>query len=157
MTLKSDRFYMERAIQLAYEAKASGDTPFGSLLVDDKGNILMEDRNTQIIENDITAHPELKIAKRAAAKYDVNFLKKCSMYNSAEPCTMCTGAIYWSGIGRIVFGISKKRLHEINNSEGSIKYSIHEMLDNSSKTFEVVGAMVDMQEEVEGPHKQNSI
>lgn len=153
MTLKNDRFYMERAIQLAHEAKDSGDTPFGSLLVDDKGNILMEDRNTQIIDNDITAHPELKIAKRAAAQYDAAFLKNCTMYNSAEPCTMCTGAIYWSGIGRIVFGISKKRLHEITNSDGSIQYNIHDMLGNSGKEFDVVGPMEDMQDEVEAPHK----
>lgn len=152
MGIKNDRFYMLRAIELAFEAKASGDTPFGSILVGPEGDILMEDRNTQIIENDITDHPELKIAKRAAAEYDDDFLRKCTMYNSAEPCTMCTGAIYWSGIGRIVFGISKKRLHEITESEGSIEYSIHDLLGNSGKDFEVVGPMEDMQEEVEAPH-----
>lgn len=113
----------------------------------------MEDVNTQIIENDITAHPELKIAKRAAAKYDQEFLSKCTMYNSAEPCTMCTGAIYRSNIGRVVFGISKKRLNELKpEGEGSINYSIHELLDNSNKEIKVVGPMEDMKKEVEAPH-----
>ena len=154
MSLKDDRFYMEKAIELAYSAKEKGDNPFGSILVDGDGNILMEDENTQITENDITGHPELKIAKKAAEKYDEDFLRKCTMYNSAEPCTMCTGAIYWSGIGRIVFGISKKRLNELKtDGEGSINYSIHELLDNSGKDFEVIGPMEDMKDKVEKPHK----
>ncbi len=153
MAFKEDRYYIERAIELANHAKERGDNPFGSLLVDEHGHILMEDENTQDTENDITGHPELKIARRAAAKYDEEFLRKCTMYNSAEPCTMCTGAIYWSGIGRIVFGISKERLNEIkNNGVGSINYSIHDLLGNSGKTFEVVGPMEDMKEEVEKPH-----
>lgn len=154
MSLKDDRYYMEKAIELAYAAKEKGDNPFGSILVDDKGNILMEDENTQVTENDITGHPELKIAKRAAAKYDKEFLRKCTMYNSAEPCTMCTGAIYWSGIGRIVFGISKKRLNELNKDNiGSINYSIHELLENSGQDITVLGPMENMKNEVEDPHK----
>lgn len=154
MSLKDDRYYMEKAIELAYAAKEKGDNPFGSILVDDKGNILMEDENTQVTENDITGHPELKIAKRAAAKYDEEFLRKCTMYNSAEPCTMCTGAIYWSGIGRIVFGISKKRLNELNKDNiGSINYSIHELLENSGQDITVLGPMENMKNEAEDPHK----
>lgn len=154
MSLRDDRYYMEKAINLAYRAKEKGDNPFGSILVDEDGNILMEDENTQITENDITGHPELKIARRAAQEYDKDFLKKCTMYNSAEPCTMCTGAIYWSGIGRVVYGISKKRLNELKtDGEGSINYSIHELLGNSGKHFEVRGPMDDMKDEVEKPHR----
>ena len=154
MALKNDRYYIDKALKLAYEAKEKGDNPFGSILVDEKGTILMEDENTQVTENDITGHPELKIAQRAAAKYDEDFLSKCTMYNSAEPCTMCTGAIYWSGIGRIVYGISKERLNEIkNDGVGSIRYSIHELLENSGKNIKVVGPMTEMVDEVEAPFK----
>ena len=154
MEFKDDKYYIDKAIELAYKAKENGDNPFGSILVDEDGKIIMEDENTQVTENDITGHPELKIAKRAAAKYDKEFLKKCTMYNSAEPCTMCTGAIYWSGIGRIVFGISKERLNELkDDGEGSINFSIHELLNNSGKEFKITGPMEDMKEEVEKPHK----
>lgn len=154
MSIKNDQFYISRAIELAYAAKEKGDNPFGSILVDQDGNILMEDENTQVTQNDIIGHPELKIARRAAAKYDKEFLKTCTMYNSAEPCTMCTGAIYWSGIGRIVYGISKARLNELkDDGVGSINYTIHELLGNSGKSFEVVGPMDDMKEQVEAPHK----
>lgn len=152
--MKSDKFYIKRALELAYEAKENGDNPFGSILVDKDGNILMEDKNRQIVENDITKHPEIQIARRAAAKYDEDFLKTCTMYNSAEPCTMCTGGIFWSGIGRVVFGISKKRLNQMKGEEGgSINYSIHQLLENSGADIEVVGPMEDMKEEVEAPHK----
>lgn len=152
--LKDDKYYMKKAIKLAYHAKESGDNPFGSILVDKDGNILMEDENTQITENDITGHPELKISRRAAAKYDKEFLKSCTMYNSAEPCTMCTGAIYWSGIGRIVFGIGKDHLNKLKpDGDGSIRYSIHDLLRNSDRSFEIVGPMDDMKDEVEEPHK----
>ena len=152
MVLKDNQYYVRKAIELAYEAKENGDEPFGSILVDEDGNILMEDKNTRVTQNDITGHPELKIARDAAAKYDSEFLKKCTMYNSAEPCTMCTGAIYWSGIGRIVFGIDKKRLNELKqDGEGSINYSIHELLGNSGKEFEVTGPMTEMKDEVENP------
>lgn len=154
MALKDDKYYIEKAIELANEAKESGDNPFGSILVDEDGNIIMKDQNTEVTENDISGHPELKIAVRAAKEYDEEFLKKCTMYNSAEPCTMCTGAIYWSNIGRIVFGISKERLNEIKDDDaGSIYYSIHELLNNSGKDFEIIGPMDDMKEEVEKPHK----
>lgn len=67
---------------------------------------------------------------------------------------MCTGAIYWSGIGRIVFGIAKKRLHELTpQGDGSIHYSIHELLGNSDKEFEIVGPMNEIADEIEKPHQ----
>lgn len=154
MVFKEDRYYIEKALDLAYEAKEKGDNPFGSILVNQDGEIIMEDENTQVTQNDITGHPELKIAQRAAAKYDAEFLSTCTMYNSAEPCTMCTGAIYWSGIGRIVFGISKKRLNELKeDGVGSINYSIHELLGNSGKHIKVEGPMEDMADKVEAPFK----
>lgn len=152
LKLKDDKYYIQKALELAYNAKENGDEPFGSILVDENGNILIEEKNTRITQNDITGHPELKIARDAAAKYDSEFLKKCTMYNSAEPCTMCTGAIYLSGIGRVVFGIDKKRLNELKtDGEGSINYSIHELLKNSGKSFKVTGPMAEMKDEVEKP------
>lgn len=154
MPWKNDEYYVKKAIELAYDAKKEGNNPFGSILVDSDGNIIMEDQNTEVTENDITGHPELKIARRAASEYDKEFLEKCTMYNSAESCTMCTGSIYWSGIGRIVFGISKKRLNELKcEEEGSIYYSIHELVDNSGKDIEIIGPMKSMKEDVERPHK----
>ncbi len=148
---KDHSFYLKKAIELAVKAKENGDYPFGSILVDGDGNIIMEAKNTELIDNDISGHPELKIARKAASLYDDDFLKTCTMYNSAEPCTMCTGAIYRSGIKKIVYGISKARLSEIRKTDTGIKYTIHELLNNSDKEFEVIG-LKDMKSEVEKPH-----
>lgn len=149
---KDQRFYLRRALELAVLAKASGDYPFGSILVDNEGNIILEAKNSQLIDNDITSHSELKLVREAARLYDKEFLKSCTMYNSAEPCTMCTGAIYRSGIRKIVYGISKLRLNEIRNTDTGIKYNIHELLNNSEKDFEVIGPSQDMLLEVEKPY-----
>jgi tRNA(Arg) A34 adenosine deaminase TadA len=47
---------------------------------------------------------------RASQLYDADFLARCALVTSAEPCAMCTGAAYWAGIGKIVFGLSEHDL-----------------------------------------------
>jgi tRNA(Arg) A34 adenosine deaminase TadA len=59
-----------------------------------------------------TAHAERLLASCAARTYDLAFLARCTLYASAEPCAMCAGAIYWAGIGRVVYGQSEKPLKE---------------------------------------------
>ena len=59
---------------------------------------------------DRTAHAERLLASRAARAYDLAFLARCTLYTSAEPCAMCAGAIYWAGIGRVVYGQTEKGL-----------------------------------------------
>ena len=59
---------------------------------------------------DRTAHAERLLASRAARAYDLAFLARCTLYTSAEPCAMCAGAIYWAGIGRVVYGQTEKAL-----------------------------------------------
>jgi tRNA(Arg) A34 adenosine deaminase TadA len=66
----------------------------------------------QLSSNARTAHAERLIASRAARTYDLAFLSRCTLYTSAEPCATCAGAIYWAGIGRVVYGQSEKALKE---------------------------------------------
>ena len=61
---------------------------------------------------DRTAHAESLLASQAARAYDLEFLAQCTIYSSAEPCAMCAGAIYWAGIGRVVYGQTEKALKE---------------------------------------------
>lgn len=146
-----DNKYIKRAVELAYEAVAAGDTPFGSLLVDEQGNILIEGRNTQNIDNDISAHSEMNVIKEATRLYDADFLSKCTLYNSGEPCTMCAGAIFWSGIKRVVYGISKQDVDKINNNLVNIKYNIHELFVGIDDV-EIIGPMDNLADLVAGPH-----
>jgi tRNA(Arg) A34 adenosine deaminase TadA len=110
---EADERNLRRAIELAAEARAAGDMPFGSLLVGPDGDVLAEDRNTVLTEQDITAHPELKMARWAARRLEPETARQTTMYTSCQPCPMCAGAIARSGLGRVVFALSGEQLQEL--------------------------------------------
>ena len=110
---EADEGHLRRAIELAAEARAAGDMPYGSLLVGPAGEVVLEDRNTVLTERDITAHPELKLARWAARQLDADGARKTTMYTSCQPCPMCAGAIARSGLGRVVFALSGEQLQEL--------------------------------------------
>ena len=107
---EADEHHLRRAVALAAEARAAGDMPFGSLLVGPDGDVLAEDRNTVLSDQDITAHPELKLARHAARQLEPDVARGTTMYTSCQPCPMCTGAIARSGLGRVVFALSGEQL-----------------------------------------------
>ncbi|MBV8931599.1 MAG: nucleoside deaminase [Kutzneria sp.] len=102
---------LRRAIELARQARdVYANPPFGSLLADADGKVLVEERNTTLADNDITAHPELKLARWAARELDPETAATTTMYTSTQPCGMCAGAIERSGLGRIVYALSTEQL-----------------------------------------------
>jgi tRNA(Arg) A34 adenosine deaminase TadA len=109
---EADERNLRRAIELAAEARAAGDMPFGTLLVGPGGDVLAEDRNTVVTGHDITAHPELKLARWAARQLEPETARQTTMYTSCQPCPMCTGAIARSGLGRVVFALSGEQLRQ---------------------------------------------
>ena len=110
---EADERHLRRAIELAAAARAAGDMPYGSLLAGPAGEVLAEDRNTVVTEQDITAHPELKLALWAARQLDSDAARQTTMYTSCQPCPMCRGAIARSGLGRVVFALSGEQLQEL--------------------------------------------
>ena len=104
--------FLHEAIALSKSAVKNGDEPFGSLLVKD-GDVILRAVNSVYTGHDMTNHAELNLVKLAAKHYDTAFLNHCTIYTSTEPCAMCSGAIYWSGIGRVVFACPETRLGEI--------------------------------------------
>jgi len=106
-----DEALLRKAFDAARRSREAGDHPFGSVLADADGNLLMEQGNGYSSEGgDRTAHAERLLASRAARAYGLDFLRRCTLYTSAEPCAMCAGAIYWAGIGRVVYGQTEKDL-----------------------------------------------
>jgi tRNA(Arg) A34 adenosine deaminase TadA len=110
---EADERHLRRAIELAAEAGAIGDMPYGSLLVGAAGDVLVEERNTVLTGNDITAHPELKLARWAASELEPAQADATTMYTSCQPCPMCTGAIARSGLGRVVFALGVEQLQQL--------------------------------------------
>lgn len=109
--------HLRRAIALAVAARESGNPPFGSLLAGPDG-VLVEERNTTRTDDDITAHPELKVARWAARNLDPATAAKTTMYTSCEPCGMCAGALARSGIGQVVFALSAAQYAELTGFGG---------------------------------------
>ncbi|RKT57334.1 nucleoside deaminase [Saccharothrix australiensis] len=110
--------HLRRAIALAAEARAGGNPPFGSLLVGPDGTVLAEERNSSRTDDDITAHPELKLARWAARELDARTAAGTTMYTSCEPCGMCAGALARSGLGRVVFALSAGQLDGLRSGGG---------------------------------------
>lgn len=118
MTTPDDHTLLRRAIALAAEARESGNPPYGSLLAGPDGTVLAEDRNTTLTDRDITAHPELKLARWAARELDAATAATTTMYTSCEPCTMCEAVIRQAGLGRVVFALSGEQLLTIRPAGG---------------------------------------
>jgi tRNA(Arg) A34 adenosine deaminase TadA len=117
MTVEEERL-LRRAIELATLARAGGDAPFGSLLAGPDGRILAEEHNTVLSDDDISAHPELKLARWAARNLPAGVAAGVTMYTSCQPCGMCAGAIERSGIGRVVYALSGEQLGALKPSGG---------------------------------------
>ena len=118
MSLQSeDQGHLLRAIALARQSREQGNHPFGSLLVDSSGRVLLEAENTVVTGRDVTGHAELNLVRDACAKFGPEFLRSCTLYTSTEPCAMCSGAIYWSGVGRVVYALGSDTLEAIVNDE----------------------------------------
>ena len=104
--------HMREVFAIARRARAHGNRPFGAMLVAGNGAVLAVAENSQITEEQILAHAEMNLLRRAVKDFTPDVLATSTLYTSAEPCAMCAGAIFWSGITRLVFGLSGDRLHQ---------------------------------------------
>ena len=101
---------LRRAVAVADRARAAGNHPFGALLVDAEGEVLLEAENTVGTTRDVTGHAETNLVSQATRRFDAAALAGTTLVTSCEPCAMCAGAIYWSGIGALVYGLSESGL-----------------------------------------------
>lgn len=107
-----DLEYLKETIRISFEARKTGNHPFGALLVNPEGEIVIRSGNTYIMDKGI-GHAELNVARDAALQFETSYLDNCTLVTSVEPCCMCAGSTYWAGIGILVFGITEKRLAEL--------------------------------------------
>ena len=112
---EKDKELLRRCAEVAHKAMEDGNHPFGALLADGDGNILLEQGNA-FTEGGSAYHAETLLVLRAAKEYSPEFLSKCTLYTNFEPCCMCTGALYWANVRRLVFGATEKQLLEYTGS-----------------------------------------
>ena len=143
--------YLLKANDIARKARANGNTPFGAVLVDPDGNVIMEQGNAEGDLHDATAHAERMLASRASQKYSKEFLWGCTLYTTFEPCCMCTGAIYWSNIGKIVYGLTEERLLQLTGADEknpTFNISCRTILAAGQKPIEVLGPFDEIADQV---------
>ncbi len=141
-----DPHWLRATFDLARRARERGDTPCGSLLVDAGGNLLQEGEDTDITQNDVTAHAELNVVREAARRFGPEVLAAATLYTSTEPCAMCAGAIYWSGVRRVVFGASLAKLHDVfgHASDGpALLVPCRDVFERGTQRVEVVGPVLE--------------
>jgi tRNA(Arg) A34 adenosine deaminase TadA len=134
---------LRRAFALARRARANGNPPFGAVLVDKHGAVVLEAENTATSERDCTGHAETNLIRQASRRF--GDLSAYTMYTSAEPCCMCTGAAFWSGLGRIVFGISAKRLAAARGDAGPpmLDLSCRDVIARGQRAIGVAGPLLE--------------
>ena len=100
-----DEKWMQFAIKEANLAKAKGEVPVGSILVQNN-QIIAKAHNCPISKSDPTAHAEIEVLRKAGEKLNNYRLPKTTLYVTLEPCAMCLGAMIHARIERVVFGTS---------------------------------------------------
>ena len=86
---------------------------FGALVADPAGNVLLEAENATSTENNSLRHAEINLINTAMATLTPEQIATATLYMSCEPCAMCSGAMYWGGINRMIYGMSERHLREI--------------------------------------------
>ena len=138
----TDERHLTRAIELARCAREHGNHPFGSLLADPEGAVVLEAENTVLTERDWTAHAELSLVRAAGDRLRPEELRRHTLYASAEPCAMCTAAAYWAGVGRIVYALGAETLRELvpdDDGSATLALSCREVLARGGRKVAVSG------------------
>ena len=139
-----DERHLLAAIELAGRARANGNHPFGALLVDADGNVVLEAENTIKTARDCTGHAETNLMRMATGRFEADVLRRCTLYTSTEPCAMCAGAIYWGDVRRVVFALSQEEIRRITDGNP-------ENMQLTIRSREIF-ARGDHRVEVSGPH-----
>ena len=141
----NDQKFIRLSIQVARKAREHGNHPFGAILVSEDGDVLLEAENTVVTERDCTGHAETNLMRAATAKYDVEYLARCTLYTSTEPCPMCSGSIFWGNVRRVVFGLRGNKLFEMvpDGSDEVLYIPTRKVFDHGRKEIEVTGPVLE--------------
>jgi tRNA(Arg) A34 adenosine deaminase TadA len=144
-----DLALLRRTFTLANDAAQCGNTPFAALVADDGGNVIVERGNESAPpDGDPTRHAEVVAVAAAWHVLGTDGMNRATLYTSAEPCVMCSGAAYWTGIGRIVYGLPEYRLLELTgNSPENPTFALpcRDVLAHGQRAITVLGPMLEVE------------
>jgi len=138
--------FLRLAIRESAKSRTKGHHPFAAILVGPDGTVLMTQHNAYMPDRDMTGHAERVLMTRASTSLPIELLRECTIYTSAEPCAMCAGAIYWTGLRRVVYGLSEKALKEITGDHPenpTLDLPCRTVFGAGQRHVEVIGPMLE--------------
>lgn len=145
--------HLRRANAVAQRAMGLGRHPFGAILVaPDHETVLAEQGNVDTVN-----HAEAVLARTVALNFSAEYLWGCTLVTTVEPCAMCAGTQYWAHIGRLVYGMSERRLLDLtgNHAENpTMDLPCRTVFGHGQKTIEVIGPVAAVEEEIAALHRQ---
>jgi tRNA(Arg) A34 adenosine deaminase TadA len=132
---------LSRAIWLAQQARTHGNHPFGALLATPDGTTF-EAENTVLTTGDPTCHAETNLVRMVSVALSPAERRASTLYTSTEPCAMCAGAIYWSGVGRVVYALPEQELLAMvprDADEPTMDLPCRDVFAAGGNTVQVVG------------------
>ena len=155
MRLPHDTECIKAAIEESRDAVANGCMPFGAVLADENGKILVRAQNGSAVtgqrggSGDVTRHAEMELVRKASSQLSREERAKCTVYTSTEPCVMCAGAIYWGNFSRVVFGCSSLQLEKELSGPGGFDIDVRKLYGPytrpGARKIDVEGPLLDSQ------------
>jgi tRNA(Arg) A34 adenosine deaminase TadA len=148
LVTETDLKFLQQAIKVSRRARENGNHPFGAILVSNDGEVLLEAENTVNTSKDATGHAETNLMRLASQQFPIEILATSTMYSSCEPCVMCAGAMYWTGVGRLVYALSETKLYEMtgaNTDNPTMHLECREVLARGQRNIEVLGPALEIE------------
>lgn len=137
-----DQQFLTQVLALAQRSRDEGHHPFAAMVVGADGTVIAEAMNAS--SSDRTAHAEMNALRQASSRYSPVQLAGATLYSNAEPCAMCAGGTYWSGVGRVVYAMSEASLLELTGSDPenpTLSLPCREVFARGQRPTEVIGPM----------------
>lgn len=148
-----DRRWLLHVIEASAASRAAGNHPFAAAVVASDDVVLSEGWNLHGIDR--TSHAEMVALRHASAQHPVERLRDATLYSSAEPCAMCAGAAYWTGVGRVVYALSEASLLELTGAHPdnpTLSLPCRVVLAAGQRAVEIVGPSLEAEARV--PHSE---
>lgn len=143
-TKKQIKDNLLKSIGVAHKVKEAGHHPFGSILIGpDNETVLIEQGNINTLN-----HAKSTLCRVAFENYTQEYLWKCTLYTNFEPCAMCAGSIYWSNIGRVIYGLNEESLLELtgdNEENMTLSMPCRKIFSSGQKDVQVIGPFADLE------------
>lgn len=153
MISEKDLSCMQEAIEMSRLARRTGNAPYGAVLADKQGNILYRQADVTQTEQRLSGHAVVQLLENAMKDMARTELSECTLYVTVEPCYLCAGAVLVSGIGRVVYGMSKEKLADVVGMAKTMRPDVNKAFVGHEDELVIEGPVPQLESEILSAHK----